>query len=99
MTNDFAIQSASCECPERFCHHVGALALHTGFTTPIFSCVQQEATETTTADKATNLVNQMGQEQKKTEIEFIGLKAGETGNTTDEVHVRSDKKVSRRTAY
>lgn len=84
MTDDFTIQSATCDCPERFCHHVGALALHTGFKIPIFSCVEQETDETTT----TNLENPLG-------IEFIGLKVQETGSTNDDFDVHANKKVPR----
>lgn len=65
------IQSASCECLDTFCYHIGALALHTGFKTPIFTCIQDE-TETTESAFNTK------------EIEFVGLKVEKPANTIDE---------------
>lgn len=67
MTDDFAIQSTCCECLEQTCHHVGALALHSGFTTPMFSSIPNE-TETT------NAVNLVEEVYSKNEIEFVELK-------------------------
>lgn len=38
MTDKLEIDTAACNCPERGkCYHIGALALNTGFETPIFS--------------------------------------------------------------
>lgn len=67
MTDDFAIQSTCCECLKQICHHVGALALNSGFTAPIFSRIPNE-TETA------NAVNSVGEVHNKNEIEFVDLK-------------------------
>lgn len=38
MTDTFEIGAAVCNCPEQeICYHIGALALHSGYKTPIFS--------------------------------------------------------------
>lgn len=39
---------ATCECNEQICYHIGALALHSGYKTPIFSYTNY-ATETTSS--------------------------------------------------
>lgn len=44
VTEDFEIESAFCSCPEDICHHIGALALHSGFKTPLFSYLPQKRT-------------------------------------------------------
>lgn len=38
MTDELGIGDAFCNCPEQeMCYHIGALALNTGYETPIFS--------------------------------------------------------------
>ncbi|KAJ6648704.1 WD repeat-containing protein 82, partial [Pseudolycoriella hygida] len=57
VSNDFAIQSADCECHVECCYHIGALALHTGFETPIFSQVPDEFYDATSVTEDRNYAN------------------------------------------
>lgn len=68
VAEDFSIQYASCKCLEKTCYHVGALALHSGFKTPMFSCSSLESTDDTFKNDV--VVNEVGDRK---EIEFVDL--------------------------
>lgn len=80
MADDFTIRSTFCECRERVCCHVGALALHSGFNTPIFSYLPE--TETTTFAHGDTVKNPADEMCNRNEIEFV--KVEQIENDQDE---------------
>ncbi len=87
MTDDFSIQSASCDCLQKSCYHIGAIAFHSGFKTPIFSQLPLEeykASNTTVDDGNTHdpVVTIL---HNKNEIEFIDLKVQQNEDSISEV--------------
>ncbi|KAG4066061.1 hypothetical protein HA402_001308 [Bradysia odoriphaga] len=72
VTEDYEIESASCSCPKEICHHIGALALHSGFKTPLFSYLPQKRTVDDTRCTKT-----VANESDENDIEFVRVKSRE----------------------
>ncbi|XP_037042003.1 uncharacterized protein LOC119078539 [Bradysia coprophila] len=72
VTDDYEIESVSCSCPDEICHHIGALALHSGFKTPLFSYLPQKRTV-----DGTRCTNTVADESDEKGIEFVRIKSRE----------------------
>lgn len=73
VSEDFEIESAFCSCPEKICHHIGALALHSGFKTPLFSYLPQKRTVADDADVFTNS-SYVDDKKVKMDDQFVVIK-------------------------